>query len=359
MRAALAGVLDVPVDRVSVKATRPEGLGLSRRRRRVPRARDAPMTRSRRPSAGRRAVVEAIRVGSRDGWCSSPPASVRRRACGPSSSRAASAGDRPVRDVDRVELDRLAPRSPRGRRATARRPRTPGRAGGARSGIVPVRRRRARGRPRRHHGSAEPRARLRDRPRLRAPRCWSRGPAAPADVTPAAIRASAGALLHLPHARVANIPRALGSTCRPQASPSSASTATRTTTIFDAAVSGRPRRAWSSAARARACRGWCVSDATSLVSLPMRGQVGSLNAVGIARGRPVRLRAPCRDVPERGYPPMMQPLPPRSRRAAASTRHGMGSGRTDRRACAAPTGHRRRRDPHRPRSDPGASPASS
>ncbi len=29
MRAALAGVLDVPVDRVSVKATRPEGLGLS------------------------------------------------------------------------------------------------------------------------------------------------------------------------------------------------------------------------------------------------------------------------------------------------------------------------------------------
>ena len=30
-----------------------------------------------------------------------------------------------------------------------------------------------------------------------------------ADVTPAAIRASAGALLHLPHARVANIPRAL------------------------------------------------------------------------------------------------------------------------------------------------------
>ena len=31
-----------------------------------------------------------------------------------------------------------------------------------------------------------------------------------ADVTPAAVRASAGALLHLPHARVANIPRALG-----------------------------------------------------------------------------------------------------------------------------------------------------
>ena len=31
-----------------------------------------------------------------------------------------------------------------------------------------------------------------------------------ADVTPAAVRASAGALMHLPHARVANIPRALG-----------------------------------------------------------------------------------------------------------------------------------------------------
>ena len=31
-----------------------------------------------------------------------------------------------------------------------------------------------------------------------------------ADVTPAAIRASSGALLHMPHARVANIPRSLG-----------------------------------------------------------------------------------------------------------------------------------------------------
>ncbi|MDP9295294.1 MAG: 23S rRNA (guanosine(2251)-2'-O)-methyltransferase RlmB, partial [Actinomycetota bacterium] len=31
-----------------------------------------------------------------------------------------------------------------------------------------------------------------------------------APVTPAAVRASSGALLHLPHARVANIPRALG-----------------------------------------------------------------------------------------------------------------------------------------------------
>jgi len=63
-----------------------------------------------------------------------------------------------------------------------------------------------------------------------------------AGVTPAAVRASAGALEHLPHAVVANIPRALAR-------------------LQDVGFSGDGSR-WSSARRARACRGWSGSGAT-------------------------------------------------------------------------------------------------
>ena len=97
-----------------------------------------------------------------------------------------------------------------------------------------------------------------------------------ADVTPAAIQASAGALLHLPHARVANIPRALerlkdaGFTVvgLDERSPRS---------VYEAgAVEGRVAvvlgSEWTGVARLtrEAC--------DVLVSLPMRGRVGSLNA---------------------------------------------------------------------------------
>ena len=97
-----------------------------------------------------------------------------------------------------------------------------------------------------------------------------------ADVTPAAVRASAGALLHLPHARVANIARALerlqsagfwivGLEERADA------------TVYDepcppgkvAVVLGSEGEGLTRLVRERC---------DALVSLPMRGQVGSLNA---------------------------------------------------------------------------------
>jgi 23S rRNA (guanosine2251-2'-O)-methyltransferase len=97
-----------------------------------------------------------------------------------------------------------------------------------------------------------------------------------ADLTPAAIRASAGALLHLPHARVANIARALDR-------------------LKDAGFSvvGLDERATASVYEAEAPPGRVAlvlgSEGTGmarltrercdlLVSLPMRGRVGSLNA---------------------------------------------------------------------------------
>ncbi len=97
-----------------------------------------------------------------------------------------------------------------------------------------------------------------------------------ADVTPAAIQASAGALLHLRHARVANIPRALerlkdaGFTVvgLDERSPTSVYEATppdgRVAVVLGSEATGM----------ARLTREAC----DVLVSLPMRGRVGSLNA---------------------------------------------------------------------------------
>jgi len=97
-----------------------------------------------------------------------------------------------------------------------------------------------------------------------------------ADVTPAAIQASSGALLHLPHARVANIARALerlkdaGFTVvgLDERSP---------TSVYEAEPpDGRVAVVLGSegAGLARLTREAC----DLLVSLPMRGHVGSLNA---------------------------------------------------------------------------------
>jgi 23S rRNA (guanosine2251-2'-O)-methyltransferase len=97
-----------------------------------------------------------------------------------------------------------------------------------------------------------------------------------ADVTPAAVRASAGALLHLPLARVANIPRALKRlqdvdfTVVGLDGDAGAS-------IFDepcqegrvALVVGSEGEGMSRLVRERC---------DVLVALPMRGRVGSLNA---------------------------------------------------------------------------------
>jgi 23S rRNA (guanosine2251-2'-O)-methyltransferase len=97
-----------------------------------------------------------------------------------------------------------------------------------------------------------------------------------ADVTPAAIRASAGALLHLPHARVANIARAL-ERLRAAGFTVVGLDEHAPTSVYDAPpLDGRIAVVVGSegAGLARLTRESC----DVLVSLPMRGRVGSLNA---------------------------------------------------------------------------------
>ncbi len=97
-----------------------------------------------------------------------------------------------------------------------------------------------------------------------------------APVTPAAVRASAGALVHLPHARVANIPRALdrlrdaGFTVvgldgeAPMSVYGAEPPVGRVAVVVGSEASGMSRLA----------RERC----DLLVSLPMHGRIGSLNA---------------------------------------------------------------------------------
>jgi 23S rRNA (guanosine2251-2'-O)-methyltransferase len=97
-----------------------------------------------------------------------------------------------------------------------------------------------------------------------------------ADVTPAAVRASAGALLHLPHARVANIPRALGR-LQDAGFTVVGLDGDAPISIFDepcpdgrvALIVGSEGEGMSRLVRERC---------DVLVALPMRGRVGSLNA---------------------------------------------------------------------------------
>lgn len=97
-----------------------------------------------------------------------------------------------------------------------------------------------------------------------------------ADVTPAAVRASAGALLHLPHARVANIPRAVerlqgvGFTVVGLADDADDGIYDRPCPVGRIAlVAGDESRGLSRLARERC---------DVVVSIPMRGRVSSLNA---------------------------------------------------------------------------------
>ncbi len=97
-----------------------------------------------------------------------------------------------------------------------------------------------------------------------------------APVTPAAVRASAGALVHLPHARVANIPRALDR-LRDASFTVVGLDGDAPTSVYDAqppdgrvaVVIGSEGSGMSRLARERC---------DLLLSLPMRGRVGSLNA---------------------------------------------------------------------------------
>ena len=97
-----------------------------------------------------------------------------------------------------------------------------------------------------------------------------------AEVTPVAVRASAGALLHLPHARVANIGRAIE---RLQANGffvTGLDEGAEVSVYDEPCPSGRVAVVIGSEGEgmARLTREKC----DALVSLPMRGRVGSLNA---------------------------------------------------------------------------------
>jgi 23S rRNA (guanosine2251-2'-O)-methyltransferase len=97
-----------------------------------------------------------------------------------------------------------------------------------------------------------------------------------APVSDAAIRASAGALLHLPHARVANLPRALDR-LKDQGFSVVGLDEHAAASIYDRPCpEGRVALAVGSEGRgmSRLVRDRC----DVLVSLPMRGKVGSLNA---------------------------------------------------------------------------------
>ncbi len=97
-----------------------------------------------------------------------------------------------------------------------------------------------------------------------------------ADATPAAVRASAGALLHLPHARVVNIARTLAR-LKDTGFWVIGLDGDATTTVYDdACPSGRVAIVVGSEGEgmSRLVRERC----DLLVRLPMAGRVGSLNA---------------------------------------------------------------------------------
>ena len=98
-----------------------------------------------------------------------------------------------------------------------------------------------------------------------------------ADVTPAAIRASAGALLHLTHARIANIARAL-ERLKDAGFTVVGLDERRRADRVRGGTSGGPRRHRARFARARGSARLTRQACDVLVRLPMRGRVGSLNA---------------------------------------------------------------------------------
>jgi 23S rRNA (guanosine2251-2'-O)-methyltransferase len=220
--------------------------------------------------AGKRAVTEAIRGGTAE------EVLVARGARGGAGLREvlAAAADRqvPVREVDRSTLDELA----REHRGVAARVRRSERALGERDlstfpftddAIVVV-----------LDGVEDPQnlgAAARSAEAAGVEVLVTRTHRA-APVSPAAIRASAGALTHLPHARVANIPRALDRLAEAGFTVVGLD-GDAPTTIYEAALPvGRVAMVVGSegAGLSRLARERC----DVLVALPMRGRVGSLNA---------------------------------------------------------------------------------
>jgi 23S rRNA (guanosine2251-2'-O)-methyltransferase len=97
-----------------------------------------------------------------------------------------------------------------------------------------------------------------------------------AEVTPAAVRASAGALVHLPHARVANVARAIERLQEAGFWVVGLDERSDSTVYDEACPEGRVAVVIGSEGEgmARLTRERC----DQLLSLPMRGRVGSLNA---------------------------------------------------------------------------------
>ena len=100
-----------------------------------------------------------------------------------------------------------------------------------------------------------------------------------AEVTPAVCKASAGAVEHLPVARVRNLAdfladaKAAGCWCYGAAAGAKTPTRRRTTPAGSC---------WCSARRARGCGRGSRPPATTLVALPLRGRVESLNVSATA-----------------------------------------------------------------------------
>ena len=233
-----------------------------RRRTSGPRASEAVIS-------GRRAVLEAIRAGV------AGRVMVARGARSTEGLRdvlsAAEEAVIPVDEVERVELDRLANdhrgvvatvriRSPLGERELARWPFGELDVVVVLDGITDPQNLGAAARSAEAAGAAM----LVTRERRSA------------DVTDAAIRASAGALLHLPRARVANIPRALARLREAGFTVVGLDERAERTVFEEDQPAGRVAIALGSEGEglARLTREAC----DVLVRLPMRGRVGSLNS---------------------------------------------------------------------------------
>ena len=219
--------------------------------------------------SGRRAVLEAVRAGAADevlvarGVHATEGLRDVRAAADETSVR--------VREVDRAELDRLAP-DHRGVVARIRLPKTIGERELAdwpfgQDDVVVV-----------LDGITDPQnlgAGARSAEAAGAAMLVTRTKRS-ADVTDAAIRASAGALLHLPHARVANIARALGRLRDAGFTVVGLDERAERTVFEEEQPAGRIAIALGSEGEglARLTREAC----DVLVRLPMFGRVGSLNA---------------------------------------------------------------------------------
>ena len=219
--------------------------------------------------SGRRAVLESVRAGVASSVLVARGARSTEGMRGVLS--AAEEAGVPVRETDRTELDRLAP-DHRGVVATVRIPRPIGERElaawpfGDRDVVVVL------------DGITDPQnlgAAARSAEAAGAVMLVTRTKRS-ADVTDAAIRASAGALLHLAHARVANIGRALARLQEAGFTVVGLDERAERTVFEEEQPTGRVAIVLGSEGEglARLTREAC----DILVRLPMRGRVGSLNA---------------------------------------------------------------------------------